>query len=144
MLQTIIEAATNFCHEQLGVEKIELHETKHLESGALVAYIDIEVQQNDIYRVYLAAEKDFVQFVAQIFLEEDESDEETIMDMAMECTNLIVGSAKVIASKKGVDFNISTPHLEKVEAFTHNFDEAALLECNGKTLFIALEERKQG
>lgn len=140
MLQTIIEAAANFCHEQLGVEKLELHETKQLESGALVAYIDIETKQNGKYRAYLAAEKDFVQFVAQIFLEEDESDEETIMDMAMECTNLIVGSAKVIASKNGVDFTISTPHLEKVEAFTHSFDEAALLECNGKNIFIALSK----
>ncbi len=140
MLRTIIEAASNFCHEQLGVEKIELHETKQLESGALVAYIDIETHQNGKYRAYLAAEKEFVQFVAQVFLEEEESDEETIMDMAQECTNLIVGSAKVIASKNGMDFTISTPHLEKVETFDHGFDEAALLECNGKSLFIALSK----
>ena len=140
MLRTIIEAASNFCKEQLGAEKIELHEAKQLEGGALVAYIDIETQQNGNYRAYLAAEKEFVQYVAQVFLEEDDSDEETIMDMALECTNLIVGSAKVIASKNGVDFTISTPHLEKLEAFTHRFDEAALLECNGKSLFIALSK----
>ena len=138
MLQTIIEAASNFCQEQLGMERIELHENKKLESGALVAYIDIQSDQNGRYRAYLAAQKEFVQSVAQIFLEEDHSDEETIMDMAMECTNLIVGSAKVIASKNGMDFTISTPHIEKIETFIQPFDEAVLLECNGKKLFIAL------
>ena len=140
MLQTILKAASNFCREQLGAEKIEVYETKQLENGALVAYIDIETRQNGKYRVYLAAKKEFIQFVAHVFLEEDESDEETIMDMAQECTNLIVGSAKVIASKNGVDFTISTPHLEMVETFTYKFDESALLECNGKTLFIALSK----
>ena len=142
MLRTIIEAASNFCKEQLGVEKIETHESKKLENGALVAYIDIQTKEESRYRAYLAAEKEFVQFVAHVFLEEEQSDDETIMDMAMECTNLIVGSAKVIASKNGVDFTISTPKIEKVDSFTHNFDEAVLLECDGKTLFIALKEMK--
>ncbi len=139
MLQTIIEAASSFCQEQLGTQKIELYESKKLENGALVAYIDIETPNDKKYRAYLAAEKEFVQFAAKVFLEEDDSDDDTIMDMARECTNLIVGSAKVIASKNGIDFTISTPHLEKVEALTHAFDESALLKCDGRTLFVALE-----
>ena len=138
MLQTIMEAAENFCKEQLGSNEIEVSKETDFKSGALVAYIDIETKRDEKYRAYLAAERGFVQFVAKIFLEEEESDEETIMDMAMECTNLIVGSAKVIASEKGLDFTISTPHLEQVDAFEHTFDEAGLLECNGRALFIAL------
>ncbi len=138
MLQTIIEAAKNFCKDQLGADRHEVSEKTDFQSGALVAYIDIETTQGEKYRAYLAAKRDFVQFVAKTFLEEEQSDEETIMDMAMECTNLIVGSAKVIASEKGMEFTISTPHIEKVNAFEHKFDEAGLLECDGKILFIAV------
>ena len=140
MLETIVEAASSFCKEQLGAEDVKVKDVNDFRSGALVAYIDIELSETNRYRAYLAAEKDFVQFVAKVFLEEETSDDETIMDMAMECTNLIVGSAKVIASENGLNFTISTPHIEKVERFTHNFDEAAMLECNGQTLFIALSK----
>ena len=140
MLQTIVEAAASFCKEQLGVENVEVKELTDFQSGALVAYIDIETENSHKYRAYLAAEKEFVQFVAKVFLEEETSDEETIMDMAMECTNLIVGSAKVIASKNGLSFTIATPHIEKVERFEHQFDEATLLLCNKNTLAIALKE----
>lgn len=141
MLETIIEAASNFCNEQLGIEDLNVEKTLNPPQGTLVAYIDIEMQEQGAYRIYLAAERSFVQFVAQIFLEESQSDEDTMRDMALECTNMIVGSAKVIASEKGIGFRISTPKLEIMQQFTPSYHEAASLQCGDSTLFIAIEER---
>jgi CheY-specific phosphatase CheX len=141
MLNTIVEAAKNFCRDQLGIDTIEQKEDHSFEGGALVAYIDISMKEKK-YRVYLAAQKEFVQFVASVFLEEETSDDETIMDMAMECTNLIVGSAKVIGSKNGLEFSISTPKIERMDRFTKEYEESILLGCEGKDLFIALNEIK--
>ena len=140
MLQTIVEAASNFCKEQLGAERMELKKERSLQSGALVASIELETANEMSYKIYLAATREFVQFVAKIFLDEEQSDDETIMDMALECTNLIVGSAKVIASKNGLDFTISTPKIETVNSFEASFDETVLLKCDGHALFIALQE----
>jgi len=142
MLEIIVEAAKIFCKDQLGIENVERKEFHSLKSGALVAYIDITMQDDERFRVYLAAEKEFVQFVASLFLEEENSDDETILDMAKECTNLIVGSAKVIGSKKDLEFTISTPKIKKVEQFTHTYEEGALLTCHQSHLFIALESIK--
>ncbi len=138
MFESIIEAAKNFCIHQLGAT-VNIEEAKKPQDGALLAYIDIETDVSQKYRVYLIAEKDFVQSVATVFLDEESSDTETITDMALECTNLIVGNAKVLASEKGVGFTIETPHFEEIEQFEKPYDEAKVLYCDGKFLFIAMK-----
>ncbi len=139
MLETITEAASSFCKEQLGAKRLEVEKATTPPKGTLVAYIDIQMHGSKAYRAYIAAQKEFVQFVAKIFLEEEESDEETIMDMALECTNLIIGSAKVVASQKGIDFDISTPKLQVMERFTPHYEDAAVLRCENNELFIAVD-----
>ncbi len=139
MLESIVKAAENFCIHQLGSDA-KVEDASSTEDGALLAYIDLETEAGEKFRVYLIAQKDFVQHVAQIFLDEDASDDETIMDMALECTNLIVGSAKVIAQEKGIHFTIQTPHLQRADELKEEFTQAKRVICNGNTLFIALKE----
>jgi len=99
MLKNIIIAAENFCVHQIREEHSlsdSLPKTK-----TLIAYIDIEANDSKKYRVYIATEHGFAQRVSKIYLEEDESDEETLIDMVLELANLIIGSAKVLAESEG-------------------------------------------
>jgi len=139
MFESVVEAAKNFCIHQIGSEAKTENETQP-EGKTLVVHIDISTQTDDKYRIYLAAEKEFIQQVAQIFLDEEESNHETLYDMALECTNLIVGSAKVIASQKELHFNIETPHLQEMEEFSIQYSQSTTLICNNNKLFIALQK----
>jgi len=139
MIEIIKEAASNFCQKQLDIKEVKLSDLKEIKGEIIASYIDIEIEKSKKERIYLFANRDFIQFVAQLFLFEEESDEETILDMMLECTNLIVGSAKVVASKRGLEFNISTPHIEKIEKIKDSFDESFILECDGRVLMIALK-----
>ncbi len=142
MLQTIIDAAKNFCTDQLGKTDIQIISQPQIPQEGMVASIEIEESNERRFKVYLAAQKEFVQDVAKIFLDESQSDDETIKDMALECTNLIVGSAKVIASRNGLDFTISTPVLEEEDLTHRSFEEVAELMCSGNSLIIAVESLK--
>ena len=142
MLQTIIDAAKNFCTDQLGKTDIEVIQKPQIPQEGLVTSIEITEPAEKHFKVYLTAEKEFVQNVAEIFLEEKESDDETIRDIALECTNLIVGSAKVIAAQNGLDFTISTPVLETKKVSSETFEESAALICDGNALIIAIEPLK--
>ena len=97
MFNNIIEATQNFCTHQIRDEFIINDEFN--KDRTLIAYIDIDTHSGQVYRVYLSAEKAFVQKVSNVFLEEDESDDETLKDMLLETANLIVGSAKVLAEE---------------------------------------------
>lgn len=70
-----------------------------------------------------------MQRISKVFLEEDNSDEETLIDMALETTNLIVGSAKVIAEEADENpYTINTPHFEKIDNFNFEYDEAKVIK----------------
>ena len=139
MLKTIIQASENFCIHQIRVphsvgDKINKKRT-------LIAYIDIETKDMKTYRVYLGVDFGFAQRVSTLFLEEDESDEETLIDMTLETANLIVGSAKVIA--EGLDENpytIATPHFEKIDDFNIEYDQLKIIKVEDDELIIAIKE----
>ncbi len=137
MLESIIEATLSFCQEQLGLEA-KVTQANPPKDGSLLASIDVTTKNDEKYRIYLIAQREFVQKVAEIFLGEENSNEETIIDMAMECTNLIVGSAKVIASQKGIDFTIATPKIGQFDDITKEFDLTQKIECSNTSLYIAL------
>ena len=139
MLDTIKEAAENFCIHQIR----EPHEVQKgsTQKRTLIAYIDIDTQESKKYRVYLAADKDFMQRVSKLFLEEDESDEETLQDMTLETANLIIGSAKVIAEETTKDpFTIGTPEFEKIGEFDFDIDDAQTIKIDKDELTIAIKE----
>lgn len=139
MLDIIIQATENFCIHQIRVPHTINDKIK--DSRTFIAYIDIEMQKEaKIHRVYLGACPSFAQRISTLFLEEDESDEETLMDMMLETANLIVGSAKVISEESDNSFLIKTPHFEKIDVFDFDYDQAKLLKIEDDEMIIAIKE----
>ena len=139
MLNTIGMAAENFCTHQMGIPNVKKGKTP--DTQMFITYIDININNQKNYRVYIMPNKDFIQNVAEIFLEEEQSDTETLQDMALETANLIVGSAKVIAQKNKHNVTIQTPHFEKIGTFDAFYDERETFFINTqKSLTLAIKE----
>jgi len=139
MLKTIIQASENFCIHQIR-EPHELNDGE-IKKRTLIAYIDIDTKDGSKYRVYIASDENFMQRVSKLFLEEDESDEETLIDMTLETTNLIIGSAKVIAEESNLNpYTINTPHFEKLDIFDFEYDQAKVIKVQNDELMIAIKE----
>lgn len=139
MIKTIIEASQNFCIHQIRAP-YEIHDNI-FQMRTLIAYIDIETLDKVSYRVYLGASPSFAQRISTLFLEEEESDEETLIDMMLETTNQIVGSAKVLAEEKDENsFVICTPHFEKIDKFDCDYDQAKVVKIENDEMIIAIKE----
>lgn len=139
MLKTIIEASQNFCVHQICATPT-LHDSIHT-NKVFIAYIDITLPSNQKHRAYIASSKEFMQRVSKLFLEEDESDEETLIDMTLETANLIIGSAKVIAEEENENpFTIGLPNFEKYDTFDFDFDEVKVFNIDNEHLTIAIKE----
>ena len=139
MLKTIIEASQNFCIHQIRISPVLNDEITKVRT--LIAYIDIDTHNGQKHRAYIASSSSFMQRVSKLFLEEDESDEETLVDMTLETANLIVGSAKVIAEEADENpYTIGTPHFEKHGTFDFQYDQAKLITVENDTLIIAIKE----
>ncbi len=138
MLNSVKEAAENFCIHQIGAS-CEIKETPTTKR-TLIAYIDIQAQNEKRYRIYIASDDHFMQRVSKLFLEEDKSDEETLKDMTLETANLIIGSAKVIAEKLGTTYTIATPHFEKIGMFDFDYDELKVIHIDNDELIVAIKE----
>lgn len=138
MFNTIIEAAENFCIHQIR-DKYTISDDVN-KDRTLIAYIDIDAQGGERHRVYISADKAFIQKVSYIFLEEDESDDETLQDMLLETTNLIVGSAKVLAEKSNEPYCINTPFFEKDGNFDYEYDKLKTIHMQDDKLSIAIKE----
>lgn len=139
MLNTIVTASENFCIHQIA----EPHETNDTISKkrTLIAYIDVETKTAQTHRVYIASDTNFIQRVAKLFLEEDESDEETLVDMLLEMANLIVGSAKVISEEINTNpFVISTPNFLKSSIFDLEYDEIKIITIKDDEMIVAIKE----
>ncbi|WP_455755989.1 chemotaxis protein CheX [Sulfurimonas sp.] len=139
MLKTIIEASENFCIHQIREKHVVNDEIT--KTRTLIAYIDIDTHSGQKHRVYIASDSNFMQRVSKLFLEEDESDEETLIDMTLETANLIVGSAKVIAEEADENtYTINTPHFEKIAVFDFEYDQAKLIKIENDELIVAIKE----
>ncbi len=139
MIQSLIEASQNFCIHQIRLP-YEVHD-EISQMRTLIAYIDIETLDKVNYRVYIGASHSFAQRISTLYLEEDESDEETLIDMILETTNQIVGSAKVIAEEKNENpFIINTPHFEKIDTFDFEYDHAKVIKIENDEMIIAIKE----
>jgi len=139
MLRTIIKASENFCIHQIR----EPHKVSdgNIKKRTLIAYIDIDTQDGLKHRVYIASDENFMQRISKIFLEEDKSDEETLIDMTLETANLIIGSAKVIAEEANDNpYTINTPYFEKIDIFDFEYDQAKIIRVENDELMIAIKE----
>lgn len=139
MLETIQEAAKNFCIHQIR----EDHSIKDgiTDKRTLIAYIGLDAQNGKKYRAYIASDFEFMQKVSKLFLEEDESNEETLTDMTLETANLIIRSAKVLAEEKGDNpYTITTPSFEKIGVFDFPYDDAKTIQVGESELTLAIKE----
>ncbi|HLD22689.1 MAG TPA: chemotaxis protein CheX [Sulfuricurvum sp.] len=139
MLPIIVEAATNFCTHQIRLPYDLVTESS--KKRTLLAYIDIETINGDTHRAYIGCDAMLIQTIAEIFLGEDESDEQTLIDMLLETTNMIVGSAKVLASELyETTMTIATPFiLSHEDSASLQLDKVQWIGINGGELTIALQ-----
>ncbi|MEA3228755.1 MAG: chemotaxis protein CheX [Campylobacterota bacterium] len=139
MFNTIIKALENFCIHQIREEYIVNDFIS--DEKMIINYIDINPSIGGKYRVYIASDFQFMQKIATLFLEEVQSDEETLVDMTLETTNLIVGSAKVIAEELQKNlFTIETPHFIKIDRFDLEYDEIKTIQIAEDRMMIAIKE----
>lgn len=141
MIDIITESAMNFCNHQMGLECTVSDENDKRET--LIAYIDVTHDDTKrVDRVYVACEKQFVQKITEAMLFENESDDETLIDMILETTNLVVGSAKVLAQEsRDIHFTISTPHYEKKDIFDYEYDHIKIMSSLDADMIIAIKEQ---
>ncbi|WP_295055615.1 chemotaxis protein CheX [Sulfuricurvum sp.] len=139
MLPIIVEAATNFCLHQIRLP-YDFRDTAE-KKRTLFAYIDIETTNGEMHRAYIGCDPMLIQTIAEIFLGEDESDEQTLVDMLLETTNMIVGSAKVLAGEVyETTLSIATPFLlSEEELSTVELDHSRCIGINGGEMTIALQ-----
>jgi len=138
MFETIVQATKNFCTHQIR-EPFEEVESFN-DAQAIITSIDITTLDDAKHRVYVVSDMPFAQKVSQLFLEEEESDQETLIDMALETTNLIVGSAKVIAQEEDSQaYTIATPEFITVEKFTLEHDSKKIFAINDGHILIAIK-----
>lgn len=139
MLETIIKASENFCTHQIRVPH-EIYDGE-VQMRTVIAYIDIQTLNFNKHRVYIGASLGFAQRVAAALLEESESDEETLKDVMLETTNLIVGSAKVLSAELDEEsYIIETPCFEKIDYFDLEYDESKILKIDNDEMIIAIKE----
>ena len=139
MLESIIEATKNFCIHQLQLEP-SLEECLEIPKEVITTSIEVDTQTDETLTIYLFAQKDFIQSIANALLFEEESDEETLVDMALESTNLIVGNAKVVASQNGLHFTIKTPKLSTDIPSIEQLTSLQKIRCNTTSLIVALKK----
>ena len=107
----------------------------------VVASIDVKMDDGEIKSVYLGYNEKLLSEIVSVYLMEDEADEQTMIDMALESTNMIVGSAKVLAEEADKEhFMITTPIFEKIEDFDNcNCSEFSVIQTSKEGLVIAIK-----
>jgi len=136
MISFILEAAENFCTHQLRVPYVI--QPLPSQMRILFAYLDVTDAMGGGYRVYMGCDNILIQTVAEIFLDEKVSDTQTLNDMLLETTNMIIGSAKVLAQEKpNASFTISTPHIQK--EFPLNLDNYYTFGIGEGNMMIAIK-----
>ncbi len=138
MINYITTASKQFFQHQIGTT-CAIDEIVPQES-AYVAYIDITNLANAVYRVYIAMDEPILAHITELFLGEDTPDEQTLQEMLLETTNMVVGSAKVLAEESESAFNIKTPFIETSALSMVSYDNKQTLKIDNSAMIIALKE----
>lgn len=136
MFPIIVEAAANFCLHQIRLPYTLA--SCPPQKRTLFAYIDVETG-GSAYRAYIGCDPSLLQTIAEIFLGEESSDTETLADMLMETTNMIVGSAKVLAEAYQTSMTIATPFIVSNETAMGQPDAIQCIDVNNGEMTIALK-----
>lgn len=138
MLAIIIHAAENFCLHQLQLHYEQSDEDS--KKRTFLAYIDIASQNNETYRVFIGCDEPLIQTITERFLGEDANDDQTLIDMLLETTNMIVGSAKVLAAEiYETSMSIMTPFYLRESSPIENSNEKKFLTVDNGKMMIALQ-----
>jgi len=142
MISIIIEAAENFLHNQieLTTEKSNTLNTD-LKMRTVIASIEVKMDDGDIKTVYLGFNEALIKKIISVYLMEDDADDATMQDMALESTNMIVGSAKVLAEEADKEhFMITTPKFKAIEEFSScTCSEISVLSTPKDSLVIGIK-----
>ncbi len=139
MISIIIEAAENFLHNQIDLKTQRVDQLSQMRT--VIASIEVKMDDGDIKSVYLGYNEALLSEIVSVYLMEDEADEQTMIDMALESTNMIVGSAKVLAEEAEKEhFMITTPLFEKIEDFNIcDCSEFSVIQTKKEGLVIAIK-----
>jgi len=138
MLSFIVQAAENFCIHQIRLP----HRSEPLlpKKRTLIAYLDVEESNGNKHRAYIGCDETLLKCITEIFLGEEISDQETLRDMLLETTNMIVGNAKVLCQESSNNpFTISTPHFYTDNHFELNTHEHHTFFIADGEMLIALK-----
>jgi len=139
MVSIIIQAAENFLRDQIQLVPKEADALSQLRT--VIASIDVKMDNAEIKTIYLGFNEALLKEIVSVYLFEDEADEQTMIDMALESTNMIVGSAKVLAEQAEKEhFMITTPEFKAIEEFQHSqCSEFAVLNTAKEGLVIGIK-----
>lgn len=139
MISLIIEAAENFLHNQIELKTEKTDKLSQLRT--VIASIDVKMDDGEIKTVYLGYNEKLIKEIVSVYLMEDDADEETMKDMALESTNMIVGSAKVLAENAEKEhFMITTPKFIEIAEFeVRGCSELSILKTDKESLIIAIK-----
>ena len=142
MLSIIIEAAENFLHNQIELKTEKSNDLASFpEMRTVIAYIQVKMDDGEIKTVYLGFNESLIKEIVSVYLMEDDADEETMKDMALESTNMIVGSAKVLAENAQKEhFMITTPEFKAIEDFKNcECSEVSIINTQKDSLVIGIK-----
>ncbi len=139
MLSLIIEAAENFLHNQIEL-KTEKSDTLS-QMRTVIASIDVKMDDGETKSVYLGFNEALIKEIVSVYLMEDDADDQTMKEMALESTNMIVGSAKVLAEEAEEEhFMITTPKFKAIEEFSNcECNELSVLKTSKEDLVIGIK-----
>jgi Chemotaxis phosphatase CheX len=139
MVSIIIQAAENFLRDQIQLVPKEADALSQLRT--VIASIDIKMDDGKVRTVYLGFNEALLKEIVSVYLFEDEADEQTMIDMALESTNMIVGSAKVLAEQAEKEhFMITTPEFKAIEEFQNcQCSEFSVLNTSKEGLVIGIK-----
>lgn len=143
MISIIIEAAENFLHNQIELTTKKSNSLNaDSQMRTVIASIDVKMDDGDVRTVYLGFNEALIKEIVSVYLMEDDADDETMQDMALESTNMIVGSAKVLAEEADKEhFMITTPKFKAIEEFDNCIcSEISVLSTPKDSLVIGIKE----
>ena len=142
MISLIIEAAENFLHNQIELKTEKSSNIDSLpEMRTVIASINVKMDDGEIRTVYLGFHEQLIKEIVSVYLMEDDADDATMQDMALESTNMIVGSAKVLAEAAEKEhFMITTPEFIAIEEFNNcSCTEISVLNTAKDSLVIGIK-----
>ncbi|MDF1880008.1 chemotaxis protein CheX [Sulfurimonas sp. MAG313] len=142
MLSIIIQAAENFLHNQIDLKTEKSTDINTFSKmRTVIASIDVKMDDGETKTIYLGFNETLIKEIISVYLMEDDADDATMQDMVLESTNMIVGSAKVLAEEAEKEhFMITTPEFKAIEEFDNCIcSEISILSTSKDSLVIGIK-----